>query len=136
MVAAGAFAALQPLINANLSTRVGVIESSFVSFLVGTIALGGVIVALRHGDLRGVSGAPWWHLTGGLLGAFFVTVTIVAVPRIGTAAAIAAAIAAQLAAGLLFDHLGVLGGRQIPIDAMRVSGTILLFAGAALILKG
>ncbi len=136
MLVAGVSVALQPLINANLATRVGVIQSSFISFLVGTLALAGVALFRNNGDLKAVAGAPLWQLTGGLLGAFFVTAIIFAVPRIGTLAALSAAIATQLAAGVVLDHFGLLGGRHIPMDIWRISGTVMLVVGAGLVLKG
>jgi transporter family-2 protein len=136
MLVSGVFVALQPLINANLAVRVGLVQSSFISFAVGTAFLAGVLLIYNHGSLRAASSAPWWQFTGGILGAFFVTTIIMAVPRIGTTAALAAAIASQLAAGALFDHFGVLGGRHIPLDSGRAVGILLLFAGAALVLKG
>lgn len=136
MVFSGVLVALQPLINANLAVRVGYVQSALVSFLVGTLALAGVVGFIGNGNLRALPGAPWWHYTGGFLGAFFVTAIIVAVPRIGTTAALAATIASQLAAGAIFDHYGLLGGRHIPMDLWRLAGIGLLFAGAALVLKG
>jgi len=136
MLVSGVFVALQPLINANLAVRVGLIQSALVSFAVGTVVLTGVSLAYGHGNFRAVSGAPWWHFTGGLLGAFFVTTIIMAVPRIGTTAALAAAIASQLAAGVVFDHFGLLGGRHIPLDPWRAAGIVMLIAGAGLVLKG
>ena len=136
MLVAGVSVALQPLINANLATRVGVIQSSFISFLVGTLALAGVVLFRNNGNLKAITGAPLWQLSGGLLGAFFVTAIIFAVPRIGTLAALSAAIATQLAAGVVLDHFGLLGGRHIPMDAWRISGTVLLVIGAGLVLKG
>jgi len=136
MLVSGVFVALQPLINANLAVRVGLIQSSFISFAVGTAVLGGVLLVYNHGNIRAATDAPAWQFSGGLLGAFFVTTIILAVPRIGTTAALAAAIASQLAAGAMFDHFGVFGVRHIPLDAWRVSGILLLFVGSALVLKG
>ena len=136
MLVSGVFVALQPLINANLALRVGLVQSALVSFAVGTVVLTGVSLAYGHGSLRSVTVAPWWQFTGGLLGAFFVTTIIIAVPRIGTTAALAAAIASQLAAGAMFDHFGLLGGRHIPMDLWRAAGIVLLVAGAGLVLKG
>lgn len=136
MLASGVFVALQPLINAGLATRVGVVQAALVSFSVGTMTLAGVSLIYGHGSLKGITGAPPWQLTGGLLGAFFVTAIILAAPRIGTTAALAATIASQLAAGAVLDHFGLLGGRKIPFDLWRGVGVALLFAGAGLILKG
>jgi transporter family-2 protein len=136
MLFAGVSVALQPLINANLAARVGVIQSSFISFFVGALALGAVVLVARNGTLRALPGTPWWQLTGGLLGALFVTTIILAVPRIGTLAALSAAIATQLATGAVLDHFGLLGGRHIPLDTWRVAGIALLFAGAGMVFKG
>ena len=135
MMCGGAVLALQPSINARLAQKVGILESSFVSFAVGTIALAVAISLFGRGSLRALPGAAWWELTGGLLGAVFVTLTIVVVPRIGTAAAMAAIIAAQLTTGLLMDHFGLLGFRGAPLDGKRIAGTVLLMAGAALVFR-
>ena len=89
----------------------------------------------RFGNLRGVADARWWELTGGVLGAFFVTLTIVIVPRIGTASAMAATIAAQLITGLLLDQFGIFGFRTIAMDGKRAVGVALLLLGAGLVFR-
>jgi len=136
MLFAGAFVAMQPLINTSLAVRVGPVGGALVSFGVGTIALGAVAVFTRQMTVSALLGASWWQFAGGLLGAFYVTTLIFVTPRIGVTAALAATIASQLMAGALLDHYGFLGGRHIPIDAWRVAGILLLFAGAGLVLKG
>jgi transporter family-2 protein len=135
MLCGGIVIAVQPSINARLARIVGVLESSCISFAVGTAALFMVVLLVGRGSMRGVTGASWWELTGGLLGAFFVTMTIFVVPRIGTAAAMAAIIAGQLATGVLMDHFGLLGGRQIPLDSSRTLGVALLMAGGWLVFR-
>ncbi|MGA2193600.1 MAG: DMT family transporter, partial [Nitrospirota bacterium] len=80
MLAAGISVALQPIINANLAARVGTVQSSFISFTVGAAVLGVAVIFYGHGSLRDLPGVPWWQLTGGALGALFVTALIVAVP--------------------------------------------------------
>ena len=135
MFCGGMAVAVQPSINGRLADKVGIVESSCISFAVGTVALFCVAVVLGNGDFRGVAGAAWWELTGGLLGAFFVTMIILAVPRIGTASAMAATITAQLIIGLLLDHFGLFGFRMIPMDLKRTIGVGLLIAGAALVFR-
>ncbi len=135
MLCGGIAVAVQPSINARLARIVGVLESSCISFAVGTIALFMMVLLVGRGSLRGIAGASWWELTGGLLGAFFVTMTIFVVPRIGTAATMAAIIAAQLATGVLMDHFGLFGGRQIPLDSSRMIGVALLMAGGWLVFR-
>lgn len=135
MLCGGIAVAAQPSINARLARNVGVLESSFISFAVGTVAMFVMVLLVGRGSMRGVAGASWWELTGGLLGAFFVTITIFAVPRIGTAAAMAAIITGQLATGVLMDHFRLFGGRHIPLDSSRLIGVALLMAGGWLVFR-
>ena len=135
MFLGGMAVAVQPSINGRLAQRVGVLESSCISFAVGTLALLLLLLVSGRGSLRAIGDVRWWELTGGFLGAFFVTLTIVVVPRIGTTAAMAATIAAQLITGILLDHYGLFGLRTVPTDARRAAGALLLLAGAALVFR-
>lgn len=135
MFCGGIAIALQPSINGRLAQKVGTFESSCISFAVGTLLLAAVVLVAGRGSLRGLANASWWELTGGCLGAFFVTLTIIAIPRIGTTAAMAAVIGAQLTTGVLLDHFGLFGFRTIPLDGKRAIGVALLMAGASLIIR-
>ncbi|MBK5274159.1 MAG: DMT family transporter [Desulfuromonadales bacterium] len=136
LVACGGLAvAMQPSINARLARNIGNFESSLVSFAVGTLALLVVVLIFGRGNMRGVAAASWWELTGGFLGAYFVTMTIIAVPRLGTAAVMAIAIAGQLIAGALLDQYGAFGLRQIPLTPLRGVGIMLLCLGASLVIR-
>jgi transporter family-2 protein len=135
MFCGGITVALQPSINGRLAQKVGTIESSCISFAVGTLLLLAVVLTTGKGSLRGVANASWWELSGGCLGAFFVTMTIVAIPRIGTTAAMAAVIGAQLTTSVLLDHFGLFGFRTIPLDGKRAVGVALLMAGTSLIIR-
>lgn len=133
MFCAGITVAVQPSINARLAQKVGVIESACISFAVGTVALYLVLLLSGRWSFRGAGEAVWWEWTGGILGAIFVSTTIVVVPRIGTAAAMAAIITAQLLAGIILDHFGVFGFQATSFDVKRAVGVILLLSGAMLI---
>lgn len=135
MFCGGIAVAVQPSINIRLAQKTGVFESSCISFAVGTLLMIAVVLVAGKGTFRGIAQASWWELTGGLLGAFFVTLTIIAIPRIGTTAAMATVIAAQLTTGVLLDHFGLFGFRTIPLDGKRAVGVVLLMAGAALIVR-
>jgi len=135
MVLAGAVSALQPGINARLAQKVGILESSFVSFAGGALCLAVVVFLFGRGSLKGISIAAPWELLGGLIGAVYVTCLVFAVPRIGTAAAMAGAIAAQLAASLLLDSTGAFGFQRLPLDFPRVTGVLFLVLGSLLILR-
>ncbi|NVN91382.1 MAG: DMT family transporter [Desulfuromonadales bacterium] len=135
MLCGGFAIAIQPSINARLARKIGDYESSMISFAVGTLALAIVVMLAGRGNLRGLASANWWELTGGFLGAFFVTLTIICVPRLGTTAVMAAIITGQLATGALLDHFGLFGLRQLPLTPLRLAGMILLAAGASLIIR-
>ena len=127
--------ALQPSINARLAQKIGILESACISFAVGTLVLLLVVFISGRGTLKGVYSAAWWELTGGILGALFVSLTILVVPRIGTSATMAAIIAAQLTTGLILDHFGLFGFKVFPFDLKRLMGLAFLTLGAGLMLR-
>ena len=135
MFLGGIAVAIQPSVNGRLAQKIGILETAAVSFVVGALALLAVALIAGRGSFRELAEARGWELTGGLLGAFFVTLTIIIVPRIGTAAAMSATIAAQLTTGILLDHYGLFGFRTVPLDPKRALGACLLLAGAALVFR-
>jgi bacterial/archaeal transporter family-2 protein len=135
MVAGGVAVAMQPSINARLAEKTGYLQAATLSFAVGTLVLLVLSLASHQGSLRRASEADWWQFSGGLFGAFFVTMTIIGVPRIGTTAVLALTIVSQLIAGMVLDHFGLFGMRGIPLDFKRALGVILLLAGVVLICR-
>ncbi len=81
-------------------------------------------------------GIPWYYLTGGLLGAFYVATVLVTVRELGAGGVTAATIASQLTASVIIDRFGWLGVQQQPITAGRIAGVLLLCAGVTLIVRG
>lgn len=135
---AGCLMPVQPAVNAVTAVSMNSpYLASFFSFLTGTAALGLLCLALRlpWPDGKIVAGLPWWAWTAGPMGAFFVTMTIVAVPRLGTMSVMALLIAGQMAVSLVMDHYGLLGVAPQPISLWRILGAVLLFVGVVLIRK-
>ena len=135
---AGCLMPVQPAVNAVTAVYMNSpYLASFFSFLTGTVALGLLCLAMRlpWPGGRVVADLPWWAWTAGAMGAFFVTMTIVAVPRLGTMSVMALLIAGQMAASLVMDHYGWLGVASQPISPGRIAGAVLLFAGVILIRK-
>jgi len=135
MACGGLAVALQPSINARLAQKVGSFESSLLSFAVGTLTMLAHVMIFGRGGLRSIGSVTWWELTGGFLGAYFVTMTIIAVPRLGTAAVMAIVIAGQLITGALLDQFGAFGLRQVQMTPLRGVGILLLCLGAGLVLR-
>jgi transporter family-2 protein len=131
----GSLIALQAPTNAMLARGVGSpVNAALVSFVVGTVALIAVAIALGARPLGGeVRALPWYAWTGGLYGAVFVAVAAFAAPRLGVTYFLMVAIAGQLAMALFLDRLGAFGLARVEISPMRVAGVILVLAGAFLV---
>lgn len=131
----GLMVGIQAPINGTLGKKVGAIEGSFFSFMVGTLGLFIVMSFLGKGNLGQIVHLPKWQLIGGLLGAIFVTTTVTAVPRIGVAVAISSAILGQMLASMVIDHFGFFGVSRIPFSASRFMGGVFMMCGLYLILR-
>lgn len=134
---AGGLVALQAPINSMLGRSIGTWQAAFLSFAIGTLALA-VIASLATGGISRIGGArdvPVLYLTGGLLGAAYVTSVLVTVRTLGLGAVTAATIAAQLAISLVVDQFGLLGVAKQPITAVRVVGVVLLGLGTYLVVR-
>ena len=134
-VIGGVLLAVQAPTNALLGKASGSpIVAAFISFLIGTIALGAVVAA-TSGRLFDplLKQVPWYAWLGGFYGAFFVAVAAFGAPRVGVGVLLTAAIAGQLAAALVLDHFGLLGLARHPITLTRALGFVLVVVGAALV---
>lgn len=133
---AGMLMPVQAGINARLAGVIdGAIPAAFISFVVGTLALGLVLGVTAQGIpvTRALPASPWWYWVGGSMGAFFVTATVILAPRIGAGAMIALTLAGQIGASMVMDHFALLGYPHIPFDGKRLCGSLLLLAGVYLI---
>ena len=136
LVVAGAGLTLQATVNARLREAVGSPAlSALISFAVGAVPLALAVAfgLLGRGRLTGLAGNPWWIWIGGLFGAFYVTLSVVGVPRVGTAVVIACAVGGQLTTALILDSFGWLGVPRAPLSIWRVGGVLLVFAGVLLV---
>ena len=133
----GGLIALQAPINSQLGKKIGTFQAAFVSFAIGTLLLL-VIASLAKGGLGRIGEArhlSWYYLTGGVLGAAYVTSVLVTVRSLGAGGVVAATIAGQLTAAVVVDQLGILGVEKQSISALRVVGIALLAAGVWLIVR-
>ena len=135
LLAGGAVAAQGP-VNAELAKHVGsAVNASFTSFLVGTLILLVVLFAMRTAipAPTSMAAAPWWAWSGGVYGALLVTLSVIAIPKVGVAPWIGALIAGQLAMSLVYDHMGAFNQVVRSITWERATGVSLLLLGAWLI---
>jgi bacterial/archaeal transporter family-2 protein len=133
----GGLVALQAPINSGLGKAIGTWQAAFVSFAIGTVALA-IIASLATGGLGQVAGVrdvSLVYLTGGLLGAAYVTSILVTVRALGAGVVVAVTIAGQLAISVVVDHFGLIGVGKQPITVARVVGVALLAAGTYLVVR-
>ncbi len=130
----GAILPLQGLVNARLGTQIGgPVAAAFVSFVVGTLALGAYLLASRNGlRLAPDARLPVWIWMGGLIGALYVAAFTLLIPRLGAASIICLTIFGQVTASLLLDHFGILQ-TQRPVDMTRLGGALLVLVGVLLV---
>jgi bacterial/archaeal transporter family-2 protein len=128
-------------IQAGLNTRLGkALESpvyaSMVSFVVGFFGLLLYILITRQTvSWSGVKDAPTVVWLGGLLGAFYVTVIILAFPKLGPGLTFGLIVAGQMIVSMVLEHFNILVAQPTPISFLRVLGMILVVAGVILIRK-
>src|SRR6201989_484276 len=135
-VAAGISVIVQQALNANLRAALGSAAwSGFTSYLVGTICMVLLAVALRDPMPSATVAArvPWWAWSGGLFGAVFIALAILLIPKIGAATFVALLVTGQMLAALALDHFGLLGVPVQPATLVRMAGAGFLVLGVVLI---
>jgi bacterial/archaeal transporter family-2 protein len=133
----GGLIALQAPINSMLGKATGSFQAAFISFAIGTVVLA-VIAAFARGGFGTMGEATslqWYYLTGGVLGAAYVTTVLVTVRELGAGPVVAATIAGQLSASVVLDQFGLLGLPKDPITVGKVAGIVLLAAGVYLVVR-
>ena len=135
VVIAGGATALQAPTNAKMMTAVGSpVNAAFVSFAVGTAALGILAMILQaKPDMAAARNLPWYAWIGGLYGAVFVVAAAWGVPRLGVALTITLMVAGQLLISLFLDHFGAFGVPRSPINLGRLAGVALVIGGVVLV---
>jgi bacterial/archaeal transporter family-2 protein len=138
MVAAGGLVAMQAPINSTLGKSVGTFAAASISFAVGFAVLACITVLFAggFGEVTDVADLRWYYLTGGLLGAAYVTTVLVSVRTLGVGGITAATIAGQLALAVLIDRLGWFGIEERMLTPQRIVGIVLLVAGTFLVVRG
>ena len=131
----GAFLPIQAGLNAKLGKAAGSpVYASMLSFAVGTVALISYILITKQSiSWAGVKEAPTHVWFGGLLGAFYVTVIILAFPKLGPGLTFGLVVAGQMFISILLEHFNILVAQQNPISFMKIIGVLLVIAGVMVI---
>ena len=134
---AGGCVVVQQALNATLRSELSssAFWAAFVSYTAGMLTLFFVLVVTRE---------PWPALSmiakssplswiGGIFGTVYIVASIMLLPRLGAMTVIALLITGQMLTSVAFDHFGLLGLTQRPIDMYRAAGAFLLILGVLLV---
>ena len=133
---AGCVMALQPMVNGRLATQCGhPLQASIISFGTGFAALLLIGLSMRVGypESTKLQSLPMWAWTGGLLGTYMVTVSLLVAPRLGATRWLALVLAGQIALSLILDHFGA-GYAQHAISPLRLIGVLCVVAGVYIVM--
>lgn len=126
----------QSSINGTLSRKAGTIETTFLTFLTGTMFLTIFIIFFGKGNVLALLEAPKWQLSAAFLGTMYLLLTVMAVPRIGVIATNIAGIAGQLVIGVIIDHFGWFNSLVLELDMKRAFALLFMLISLYFIYKG
>lgn len=134
---AGAFLPIQGALNSKLGKDLeSPVHASMISFLIGAAALI-LYIALtsQTASWAGVKTTPIHVWVGGLLGAFYVTVIVLAFPRLGPGLTFGLIVAGQMLISALLEHFNILVSQPQPFSLLRLLGIVMIVAGVIIVRK-
>jgi len=93
------------------------------------------ILQMGAGGLAKAGQAPWYTYLGGFLGILIFYGVMRSIPKVGVAPATTAIILGQVLTAGLIDHFGLFGMERSPFTWLKLAGTLLMAAGAWMLLK-
>ncbi|MBX9257388.1 DMT family transporter [Desmonostoc muscorum CCALA 125] len=132
---AGGFSTIGTAVNSRLKTIIhSPIAAAAINFVVGfgilTLLLALGILQPYKLDLLSIT--PWWAFLGGLLGAIFVTLSTLIVPRLGLTTSTLVVVFSQMFMSLVIDQLGWFGAIKYPITTPKILGIFTLVVAIAI----
>jgi transporter family-2 protein len=137
-IIAGTLIPLQAGINAKLK---GFLSSPYyatiISVAVSLVAITAFCILTRQPvpSQSMLAAVPAWAWTGGIIGVVYIFMVMVLAHKLGATVLVSCIIGGQLICSLLLDQFGLIGFAHHPLNAGRIAGVILLFAGVVLIQK-
>lgn len=134
-IIAGVGVSVQSAVNGKLGSEVGTMESTYISFLTGSLFLTVIVLLFGQGNLFLIVEAPFWQWLCAIFGIIFVMIMVYAVPHIGVTATTLTVIVGQLGAGMAIDHFGWFHQEVTSFNWQRFIGMLCLIAAFYFIYK-
>lgn len=133
----GVLMAVQGALNAGLSKVVGLLETTFIVHITGTIVILILLFGFKmgKGNLSAFAEAPWFLYLGGLVGVGIIYLVAASIPEVGAANATTAIIVGQVLTAIIIDHFGAFGLEQMSYGWNQIIGLVLLAIGGKLLLS-
>ena len=136
-IAAGAASTAQASVNGRIREDYrSPYMTAVLSFIVAGFILAFIILftekdfSIPFGE---IASYPFWIWLGGSCGTAIITLNVVCLPHLGSARNVMIICFGQTMAGLLIDHLGLLGSAVVRMSAARALGAAIVIIGAALV---
>lgn len=126
----------QSSVNGTFSNKAGTLETTFITFITGTMFLTVFIIFFGSGNVLALLEAPKWQLSAAFLGTMYLLLTVMAVPRIGIIATTISGIAGQLIIGVIIDNFGWFNSLVIELDIKRAFALLFMMLALYFIFKG
>jgi transporter family-2 protein len=134
-ILAGTFLPLQAGLNARFGRALdNPVFASLISFVIGALVVALFILVSKQPILLvGLKRAPYYVWLGGVAGALYVTITILAFPRIGPALTFGLVVLGQMVMAIILDHFNILVNLQHQVNLWRIAGVVMIIGGVILI---
>ena len=126
---------IQAVFMAQMDRRMGTLESVFITYGVGFLIIGLVLLSRRGGNLIDGVGLPWYVFTAGFFGLLIIGGISFSASRVGLVSTFVIVVATQFVCSSLVDHFGLFGQTVRVLDFARVTGIGMLWGGVWLILR-
>jgi transporter family-2 protein len=118
-----------------MDRQLGTPESVFITYGLGGLIIGLVMLFLRGGNLGGWPTVPWYAFSAGVLGLIVVGILGFTAPKIGLVSVLTLFVASQFIVGAGMDHFGLFGAEVRPLDISRISGVGVILIGVWLVVR-
>ena len=118
-----------------MDKNIGTLESVFLTYGVGGLIIGIVMLFLRGGNLFSFQNIPNYTLLAGPLGLVLIAAISYSVPRLGLVVAFTVVVAAQFIVAAIIDHFGLMGADIRHLNISRLSGICVMLLGIWLTIR-
>lgn len=135
VIAGGAAVTLQAQLAAVVEGQLGTLEAVFLTYGVGGLVSGLLVLLARGGNLPRWRELPPHVLLAGVFGLVIVGAISFTVARLGVVRGLLLITVAQFVVAAVIDHFGLLGAEVQPLTLQKAAGVVLLLGGAWIVLR-